>query len=282
MYETVLIIVVTLLAFLCVLEYVGRKTWEPKIHIVGLSGGIGAGKSTLLKRIKQTGMLQKELPDDVHLEVVQEPSALWRERGWLADFYADPSGNALAFQYLVFATHIRAVKDAINSIRSNKKHWVILVDRSMYDNRLFWELQVENGCKSANKLGNEAYMMLWHDYNNFLPAKPCLQFFFQTSDVQRMMQRMFKRAHIEETGSSSGSEPNSLRGSMEPIQEVQGVTVEYQERLLEKHREYFPEPFGINGVRCKHLNADKPYHEEDGSLHELCIQMANSIKEILL
>jgi hypothetical protein len=117
------------------------------------------------------------------------------------------------------------------------------------------------------------------------------------------MQRVKRRARAEEMGvssSASSSEAGSLNssrtgllasrdGGEEEIQEVNGLTLEYQTKLLERHLAWFTEPSAapphspVEGVPCMHVLADEPYHENDGTLHELAARMAAFIcKNVVL
>lgn len=274
----------------------------PDVTLVSLSGIPGVGKSRARKRLAKTKFLQYAL-DMPHVEVVfvAEPVKLWKERGYLRDFYADPSLHALPFQLIVFDTHVEAVENAIAEARlkKDKTHILIVVERCMFDQLLFWEQQVDLKQLTAGPMFDEAYQRIWTRWNRFVPPVSII-FFFHTSDIQQTMQRMKSRARAEELGSSSSSSSSSssaspsLNSSMMDfqtgtptvIEEVNGLTLDYQTRLQAKHLEWFTEPvarppLALEGIKCVHVNVDAPYHVDDGSLKELADTIASHLRCVL-
>ncbi len=285
------------------MERVRENVW-----LFSISGIVGSGKSTAMKRLKKSGFLREEVEalwnklgasavvgskvnsfiDLPQIVFVQEPVKLWRERNWLQRYYADSDLYAAAFQLLVFCTHVDAVEACI---KDHPGPLIIMAERSMYDQLLFWYQQKELGKVTADAMYDEAYMAMWKLRHCFIPG-PSGIFFFYTEDIQHTMQRVQRRARAEELGcssssSSSGSSSlNSSRvgldgGAADEIKEVNGLTVEYQEALLARHRAWFTEPIafpphtpGDKGIPCMHVIADEPYHENDGTLRDLARRMA--------
>ena len=280
-------------------------------YLFGCAGIPGAGKSSALKRLDRTGYLREELKilcdrmfgldnDSMVIDVVfvQEPSKLWRQKGWLQAFYADPSHNAAAFQMLVFDSYIEAVETAIEDNPSGRgRHAdfefarrvvIIVVERTFYCQRLFWEQQVESGCATASGMYRDAYERIWQRWRRFIP-EPSMIFFFQTTNIQDTMRRVRSRARAEELHQLSSSEDTLGAKEEDVISSVGGLTLDYQQRLLDKHRTWFTEPIAHpvgeppegKGIPCVHVNVDAPYHVDDGALRELAKRMAAHIWGII-
>lgn len=236
---------------------------EPQIFLVSCVGIPGVGKSTLLDRLSKTGILKNAFSSNIALVHVQEPSALWRERGWLAKFYEDPDMNAAGFQFLVFDSHVDALASAIADAKRNNPNAstiIVLSERSMYCQRLFWQLQVENGCTTANSLYNDAYLRLWSKWRHFLP-EPNLILYFYTSHIGETMKRVDARDRSEEK------------------QQGGGLTLEYQAKLSAKHDAWYTAPIAhppgapSEGIPCLHINMDAPFHTEDDHLADIAAQI---------
>lgn len=270
----------------------------PAVRVItaSISGIVGCGKTTAIKRLRKTGLLKAALPLNVHLSFVREPSRLWQERGWLAKFYGDPSHNAAAFQFQVFTTYVEAVERTLKEdpCPPGCDTHLLIVERSMFDQRLFWKKQCASGMKTADDNYDEAYTLVWSRWREFIPEVNII-FLFQTSDINTTMRRVQARARAEEMGASfSSAEDQPLNASCAgllnteaaPIQQVGGLTLAYQEQLHRMHREWFTEPrahpLGCTdprGIRCVHVSADDAYHVNDGSLLRLAQLLAGHIVE---
>jgi deoxyadenosine/deoxycytidine kinase len=235
-----------------------------QIFLISCVGIPGVGKSTLLDRLSKTGILKNAFSSNIALVHVQEPSALWRERGWLAKFYEDPDMNAAGFQFLVFDSHVDAVASAIAEAKQqypNASTIIMLVERSCFCQRLFWQLQVENGCTTANSLYNDAYLRLWSKWRHFLP-EPNLILYFYTSHIGETMKRVDARDRSEEKQGGGG-----------------GLTLEYQAKLSAKHDAWYTAPIAhppgapSEGIPCLHINMDAPFHTEDDYLADIAAQI---------
>jgi deoxyadenosine/deoxycytidine kinase len=238
--------------------------------LVSISGVIGVGKSVLLR------LLSEHLPslmesEGISLVFVKEPSELWREKKWTTRFYSDPKKRALAFQLLVFTTHVAAVREAIKQkekeLKESKeqKRIICIVERCMWDQLLFWKIQ------GVDSMEDDAYMQTWRLWNEFIPPVSKI-FFCKTSQLGQTMERVALRASMIE-------------------EEKEGVTLEYQTRLYEKHCEWYTEgKTNISwkeddektcferGVDCVHLNTDIPYHTNEAALRELLCEFAEELK----
>lgn len=265
---------------------------SPRVLLVSFSGIVGVGKSTIIKRLRKTNALKDALPSSTYVSYVLEPSRLWQERGWLAKFYANPSHAAAAFQLQVFCTYVEAVEKAIDETRlpAGTTTHVIVVERSMFCQRLFWEQQRDGGMATADDNYNDAYVLVWQRWRRFIPEVGLI-FLFATSNLEFTMRRVQTRARAEELGASSSSaEDQPLNASVagldtesEHVKQVGGLTREYQERLQRKHLEWYTEPrahpLGApeEGIPCVHISADSPFHVDDGTLQTLATLMAAHI-----
>lgn len=225
------------------------------VLIFGLSGVIGVGKTTTLNGLRETlrNELTSRMPSTQEYELcfVLEPSDLWREMGWLEKFYADPRGNALSFQLLVFDSHVDAIRSAIEG----KTKAICLVERTMLDQLLFWKVQVERNTDQG--MADDAYVRMWTKWSLLIPPISKI-FFCQTSSIQDTMQRVRHRDRKEES-----------------------VSLEYQEHLLRKHKEWFTAgktsvPNIETQVDCVHIYLDGQRnidHIAKSIAQEICIKL---------
>jgi len=293
------------------------------VHIIGISGIIGVGKSTGVKRLQKYGYLQRSLDGilavngvkkhKVAVEFMLEPVGLWIKNGWLQAFYDDPDTNGLAFQLIVFNTHVKAVQRILSKYRDQSDTTLVLVvERTMFDQMLFWKTQGDMGSKCFTPLADTAYDMIWKLRDDYIP-RVSLIIFLNTTNMTAVMERVRRRARGEETpvelrkgnlpktiklswdpeegeldsaGSLSPSPPPPHLGSAsEEVEEEKngGITVEYQQALLTKHRAWFTTPFAFppdcrdGGIPCEHISADGPYHESEEALKEFAHTVAASI-----
>lgn len=244
--------------------------------------------------------------------VVHEPSGLWREKGYLQAFYEDPKANALAFQLIVFDTHVDAVQKAIYPYKdATDTLVVVLVERSMWDQLLFWKLQIDLARNKDDVLDDAAYMGVWQKWNMCLPRIEKI-FYCSTSDIQKTMQRVKLRARREELGISKSGQsiPNDLVSRSEtpspppagtedqPIESVGGLSLEYMVALKNKHDEWYMEPFAqvpekdltignddttldLPFVFCSHVNMDLPFHNDREQVEALAKFLAEKMVKFL-
>lgn len=266
------------------------------VILIGFSAIIGCGKTSLLKRLEQTRILSSKLPE-AYIVFVREPEDLWVETladgtrvNWLEEFYADRNMNAHPFQIIVFDTHIQVVEEAIAKAKLEAKDGqqiVILVERTMYDQLLFWKLQVDSNLATTTPIFDSAYMRIWNRWNRFIP-QVSLIFFLKTGNLDGTMARLRRRERL--TASLSGDKSVfhvSVDGDAHKATEANGVPRDYQQLLLDKHLEWYTEPVArflqapLDGVPCVHINIDAPYHENDASLEQLGAEIAQRISEII-
>ena len=297
---------------------------SPRILVFSFCAIPGVGKSTLLKHLQKTGVLEKDLPKNTKVIYVQEPVDQWRERGWLQQFYQDPSQNAAAFQFLVFDSHVDSLAAAIAAAKEDSSRasaifspsprgsaaggggeteaheeqgyasptsprggaagrggysegtasadadadadadasLVVLVERSFYCQRLFWQVQVDNACASANALYNDAYVRLWSKWRHFIP-EPSHMFFLYTSELDETMRRVDARDRAEEKKS--------------------GLTKAYQAQLLAKHEAWYTEPVArppgcpTEGVPCTRICLDEGEERLKNAVLAICDRVRGHI-----
>ena len=271
------------------------------VYVFSFSGTPGVGKSTAVTGLDETDFLQEELEalyscdekKELVVLTVHEPSALWRDKGYLQAFYEDPKKNALAFQMIVFDTHVDAVQAAIYPYKDRKDvTLVVLVERSMWDQLLFWKLQIDLKRNKDDILDDAAYMGIWNKWNLYLPPVRKI-FYCKTSHIQKTMKRIQNRARREEMGiSQSGQsipndllpQPQAAGGGEEPIIEsVGGLSLTYMTALREKHDAWYTEPHAqlqtssSQHILCKHIDMDLPYHNDVMHLRELAKLLAGEI-----
>lgn len=244
------------------------------------SGIPGVGKSTAMKRLNKSGFLHDELrncfpEEDVRVIFVKEATKLWRERGWLQTYYEDPSMNAAAFQWIAFQSHVSAVEEALQGVDPSQLT-VVITERSMYDQMIFWKEQVGNA--TASPIYCDAYEMTWSRWRRFIP-EPDVIFYFRTSDIQHTMHRVRDRARAEELGSSYS--PSASVDGTATLEQAGGIKLEYQARLLARHDAWYTSPNAhptqVNSIPCTIIDADTPYHTSEDALRSLAAIMAQSI-----
>jgi deoxyadenosine/deoxycytidine kinase len=268
----------------------GRPVWS-----VGFCGIIGVGKSSAIKRFAKTGILQTildsalraiapEAPDAERPLICFVPEATkeWREKGWLSTYYGNQSKEAFWFQIQVFLSHVEKVKEAIERAPANRP-LILIQERTIYDQRLFWEQQRTLGYESATDRHHETYMGIWEHWRHFIP-EPSVLLLFETTALQQTMQRVRARARAEELGASfSESDVPAASADEAPLKEAGGVTLDYQEHLLKLHHDWYQEPRAFppsapaGGLPCVSVNADAPFHLDDNHLAALAYKVVEAI-----
>lgn len=267
-----------------------------RIWAVGCCGIIGVGKSSALKRWSKTGILQTILDSALAainpesedkpplICFVPEPTKEWRAKGWLQTYYDNQSEEAFWFQIQVFQSHVEAV-EAVIAAAPPDRDLILIQERTMYDQRLFWEQQRTLGYRTATDRHHATYMGIWQRWRQFVP-EPSFLLLFETSSLQTTMQRVLARARVEEMGGSFSETELPQTGT--EIQNAAGVTLNYQENLLKLHHEWYSEPVahppsaGPEGIPCFGVNADKPFHVDDAHLAALAYQVVSHILGVCL
>lgn len=265
---------------------------EGRIFLMAVSAIIGCGKSSIMKRLKQTGALQKVLAEKYnwapHIIFVKEPEDMWIETiqdpctgetvtiDHLKTFYDNRDNYAHGFQMFVFDTHIKVIEEAAKEARDDRDT-IILVERSMYDQLLFWKKQLQDKLETATLSHHASYIRFWRRWNCFIPPVSLI-FFLKTSNLNKTMRRLKNREQLKSSTEKSVFHV-SVDGTEDQIQQVGGISRQYQHDLLELHESFYTTPFAFppeapkEGIPCVHLDADAPYHEEDLHLFQLAEEM---------
>ena len=239
-----------------------------RVSVVGVSAIIGSGKTSLMNRLKERRVLEALLPEAEYCVVhVLEPENLWvdQERGinYLTTFYENRDDNAHPFQMIVFDTHVTVIGEEVRrgaAMRGDDTHKkiVIVVERTMYDQLLFWKKQVGDGVKTGSAIHDASYMKIWRRWTQLIPPV-ALVFYLKTPNLDETMKRLQKRG-------------DTL------------VTRTYQQGLLALHDRWYTSPRAYplegpaSGVPCVELDASLPYHVEDGALQEVGRIMSEAIQ----
>lgn len=218
-----------------------------ELYIAALSGTIGVGKSTLSKLLLLKHGLQEALQKEnpcIKVIGMCEPVEEWIDRGWLQKFYEDPEQHALAFQILVYKTHVRALQTMLIAAMAEAREGdviVCLVERCMWDQLLFWKLQVELR-KNCETLQDEAYMEDWNLWNLLVPPTRRI-FYCRTDTIEETFQRVWQRGRKEEIGIAKSGQELPVGAEMGTIPQdwskVAGVNVPYLTALWNKHEEWY-------------------------------------------
>jgi len=246
---------------------------KQRVVLVQISAIIGVGKSSLLYRLERTGALHDALDGKFDVRFVQEPIDEWHAMGVLDEFYRDPGHCAAAFQLIAFTTHVDAVERALAA--PSTRPILLVTDRGMADQALFWDVQVDAGHPSADCIHQMAYKRVWDKWARFVPPTSLIVL-LQTSDVQITMRRL------------QGREGSAMERPDGTVDSVGGITADYQQRLHDKHCEWFETPlarppcYGPHAapIPCLHINVDAPIHANDEALRRVVDELAGAIRAI--
>jgi deoxyadenosine/deoxycytidine kinase len=228
------------------------------VYLCALSGGIAVGKSTLLK-MAEDRLRSKLAAQGYVLVVVQEPVDVWRQKGWLQTFYADPKNNALAFQILVYKTHVRVVQEALLKYKDTPDIKVVcLVERSMWDQLLFWKLQVDLG-REKGGMDDTAYMEDWSLWMQCLPPVKRI-FYCRMSTLEETLKRVWLRARPEEGGG-----------------DAKDTDILYHDALREKHELWYAGKTFMDSIPVTIVDMNAPFHTDAQVLNNIIDMMANCI-----
>jgi hypothetical protein len=314
-----------------------EREWD-NVFMFSLSGIPGVGKSTAMEELKSTPFLQEELNKvyqeklisstcaisslvqkqckmKIQVVTVQEPSDLWRKLGYLQAFYGNPNANALSFQMIVFDTHVNAVQQAMASFKNDPfTILIILVERSMWDQLLFWKLQIDMKRSKDDLLDDDSYMGIWYKWLYFVPPLSKI-FYCKTRHLDTTMERVHMRARKEELGLKHStcelgrvsSPPPRVEEEEEKNEENEkntksGLTRDYMYLLNEKHDTWYTqgmarvpqenqrcktlESIGIHKeiepVPCTLVDMDLPYHNDLDQVRALAQFLAREMIEEII
>jgi deoxyadenosine/deoxycytidine kinase len=180
------------------------KSKEKKFIIV--DGVISAGKTTLIKLLEKSINNQ----DKVKVKAIYEPVDLWNSTGTLKYFYEDIPNNCYEFQTYTYITRIASV---INDIYANQDADVYILERSIWTDRyIFMEL--------LRDLVGELRMTMYEQWCNLwayiMPMRVDKWVLLDTS-----LEESLRRIKIRNRSAEDG------------------ISVEYQTNLYNKHIEFY-------------------------------------------
>ena len=244
----------------------GGDTATP--FIIAVTGIIGAGKSTIIERLRTSPLLAEMLKPCYggwapKIVCVREKSKEWEENGDLARFYNEPKKYAYWFQTLVLNAFVESIDDALA-----KNPDIIIVERTMYCQRIFWELQVTQGhCQEhedrAYRGGDlSGTAGIWSKWRRLAP-KPDVILYAKTEELRTTLRRVkdwgrdAEKVDVHSNNESEGKEET-------------GVTVEYQQLLATAHDKAYTQyrctPFESTSIDCIHICTDSAFHTNDNVL----------------
>jgi len=180
--------------------------------VLAIEGEIGAGKSTLLE-----GVAASLRARGLRVAVAPEPVELWKRRGALQAFYADPPRYAYSFQTYTYVTRLQSLLGALEACPAAD---VLLTERSPHtDRHVFMELQRH----TVTPLEMAMYEDWCGTWLKLLPAElraARWRAVYLKPTLDDCMQRVRCRAREGETG------------------EAGGVSIDYQRCLRAAHEAY--------------------------------------------
>ncbi len=256
------------------------------VVLASISGIPGVGKSTAIRELQQSMMLPLRLYEmfvstgrDIVVRYVLERSDEWKRKGYLDAFYANTHDRALSFQLQVFHSHVQSVQEALSDHGQDGKIIVCLVERSVWDQLLFWTQQE----RSKDFMDNDTYMLDWNMKSQLIPPVAKI-FFFQTKEINTTMKRVKRREELgpmTERQEMTSSVASNDDDDGEIVQEAGGLKLDYQERLAKLHQEWFTAPVSKHGVPCVHVNADTPYNKDYSALEQLATMVADELRPMI-
>lgn len=219
----------------------------PRYYIV--DGLIAAGKTTLLKTLKDIDLEAK-------ISVIYEPVDHWKETGNLERFYKaltikdseNRSAQIYRFQTYVFQSRIKSVLEGLKQPAD-----IYFIERSIFSDRhIFMQMLYESNMVTESDY--RMYIEWWELWEHVLPFSPD-GFIYLNPDTDECMKRHASRARLGET-----------------------IDKQYQERLRQKHDEYFDQYITINGKNVPVFNLKTDVDFRDGVGKQ---QILNTVKRFI-
>jgi len=180
------------------------KSKEKKFIVV--DGVISAGKTTLIK------LLEKSINKQVQFKVkaIYEPVDLWNSTGALKYFYQDIPSNCYEFQTYTYITRIASV---INDIYANPDADVYILERSIWTDRYIFMELLRDMVGELRMTMYEQWCELW---SYIMPMRVDKWVLLDTS-----LEESLRRIKIRNRSAEDG------------------ISVEYQTNLYNKHIEFY-------------------------------------------
>lgn len=189
--------------------------------LITIEGIIGVGKSTILQILIK--ILKKH--HNIKAAVIQEPVEIWEKVGILQEFYKNPKAKAYEFQTFVYSTRLQML---IDGVKNNPEADLFIAERSIFtDKHTFVKMLKESGCFSESQWQMyETWSTVWLKQ---LPFDKIGGFIYLCPSIEEAMKRISVRSRDVESSV---------------------VTSDYQEKLKEKHDEFFSGIF-VSGKQTK-------------------------------
>lgn len=179
--------------------------------VIVIDAIISAGKSTLIDLIK------RKLSLKYNIIIVDEPVHKWTKSGLLKKFYGDKKRWGYHFQTKVFHDRIMEAILQYNLYLQNEKQekpTLFILERSCLTDKLFMELLFDDGDITDMEYSDyKEWCDLWQI---LMPFKFDL-FIYLRPSIEECMRRVKERARDGE----------------------EGVSLEYQQKLMVKHDKFF-------------------------------------------
>lgn len=211
--------------------------------VIVVCGPIAVGKTTFVKKCLSPYLSNQ----GKRVTIVPEPSDDWEENGSLVEFYADPKRKAYQFQTMAF--HDRIVKTREAYEKSGTETDIFVLERSIFDDVIFAEMLHDENNMDDTEFRD--YMKLWTMWSELMPIVPDL-FVYLCPSIGESMRR---KQHRDRLG------------------EKEGVTLEYQKLLYDKHEKYLGSGFrNVSGnmVPVMRFSTDENFITDEKVRDEMC------------
>jgi deoxyadenosine/deoxycytidine kinase len=180
------------------------KSTEKKFIVV--DGVISAGKTTLIKLLEQTINNKSKLK----VKAIYEPVDLWNSTGALQYFYQDINNHCYEFQTYTYITRIASV---IDNIYNNPDADIYILERSIWTDRYIFMELLRNMVGELRMTMYEQWCDLW---SYIMPMRVDKWVLLNTSLEESLRRIKIRNRRAEE-----------------------GINVEYQTNLYNKHIEFY-------------------------------------------
>lgn len=222
--------------------------------VIVIDGIVGSGKTTLIEKCLVPLLSERGLK----ITVVREPVEKWQNDGLLERFYQDQRRWGYHFQTKAF--HDRVLECIEKFEKYGTYTDVFLLERSIFSDSLFMKMLHED--KVVDDVEMKHYTEWWSLWSRLMPFEPDL-FVYLKPDLNVAMGRVKER--------SRGGED--------------GISVEYQHRLQQKHDEFLGgDTVSISEshyVPCFHMATNSNFRDDPDVKNQIATVFENKIKNIL-
>lgn len=219
------------------------------LPMVFIEGNVGVGKSTFLHLLEQR----------LGLHVFYEPNNLWQDvegHDLLEYFFKDQKRWAYTLQSYVLQTRIDQLLEADTSLC----HKICLVERSIYSGRYCFA-QVAKEIHTMTEMEWCLYKKFWNREHARVTRTPA-GFIYLRTPAKECLQRISHRGRFEE----------------------QPITLDYLQRIEEKHENWFIKKIGMDETILSKpvliLDFDKNITTNSALQDEYCEQVSKFIERL--